>query len=88
MRCHRYVWNLIVGRPWQFDEGVWYDRRANAYLVEKGGWKLQFLPIEANSIKFSAEKMAFLSVSRDEIIQAYKANYIVLALMFVEQPTL
>lgn len=28
------VCHLILGRPWQFDKSVWYNGRANAYIME------------------------------------------------------
>ncbi|KAI0529651.1 hypothetical protein KFK09_002205 [Dendrobium nobile] len=37
--CH-----LILGRLWQFDAGVIYDGRANAYSLDWKGRRLRFLP--------------------------------------------
>lgn len=67
--------HLILGRPWQFDEGVWYDGHANAYIVEWKGKKLRLVPTHANEKETAvAETSVFIVVSSSEILHDYKGR--------------
>lgn len=53
--------HLILGRPWQFDMGAWYNCRDNIYMFDwKGRW-IHLLPL-SNMHKVTKANVAYLSI--------------------------
>lgn len=78
------VCHLILGRPWQFNEGIWYDGRANAYVVEWKGEKLWLLSYDTNSTILKQDKVAFLAITRAEILKEIKEDNWLLVVQVIE----
>lgn len=60
-------YHVILDRSWQFDEGIWYDGRANAYVVKWKGKKLRLLSNDTNPTQLKQDKTAFLAITEAEI---------------------
>lgn len=69
---------------WQFNKGIWYDGRADAYIVEWKGKKLQFLSTNTSSALFKQDKVAFLAITGAKILKEVKEDSWLLAVQAVE----
>lgn len=81
------VCHIILGRPWQFEEGAWFNGRANAYIVEWKGKKLWLISNENNPSKSEVDKLAFLLALEVELMQDYKEGVVMFAIFIFEKRT-
>ncbi|XP_028551072.1 uncharacterized protein LOC110094610 [Dendrobium catenatum] len=80
------VCHLILGRPWQFDTGVIYDGRANAYAFEWKGRKLKLLPTVLRPANEDADrKPALCIVSGNSLLKSGREAKAVLAVVVAEE---
>ncbi|PON61865.1 hypothetical protein PanWU01x14_142830 [Parasponia andersonii] len=77
--CH-----LILGRPWQFDMGAWYDCCANAYLFDWKGRKMRLLPFPAKSELPTKDKATLFTVSGSSLLSEYKDSSRMFLLLVTE----
>ncbi|KAI0500729.1 hypothetical protein KFK09_018945 [Dendrobium nobile] len=79
------VCHLILGRPWQFDTGVVYDGRANAYSFEWKGHKLRLLPTARVATEDDPEHRPDLGiVSGSSLLKTGKESKSLVALLVAE----
>ncbi|XP_020694313.1 uncharacterized protein LOC110108140 [Dendrobium catenatum] len=80
------VCHLILGRPWQFDTGVVYDGRANAYAFEWKGRKLKLLPTTHRPANEDGDrKPAICIVSGNSLLKSGREVKAVLAVVVAEE---
>ncbi|KAI0510488.1 hypothetical protein KFK09_011090 [Dendrobium nobile] len=78
------VCHMILGRPWQYDNGAMYDCRQNTYSFEWKGQKLRLLPHAPVPNTNSNKDKAVLNIVSGAtfLVDAKSCMY---ALVFVDQ---
>lgn len=62
--CH-----IIMGHPWQFHKGVWFNWQAITYIAKWKGKKLWLVQNDSTSKNFDQDKSIFLSVLKLKVLQ-------------------
>ncbi|XP_020690236.1 uncharacterized protein LOC110105185 [Dendrobium catenatum] len=79
------VCHMILGRPWQYDNGDVYDCRQNTYSFEWKGRKIRLLPHVTVSVDTSNKNKAVLNIVSGANFLAGQPSYIY-AVVAVDDP--
>lgn len=82
------VCHVILGRPWRFDMGVWYDGRANTYTLEWKNEMIILLPSSRPKTVASDDntsKTSFISVTGAQCAAALHTRSQILAQLIAEE---
>jgi hypothetical protein len=71
-----YVFNLLLGRPWQYDINFVHDGRRNTYTLEKNGRTHMLLLIEDNKVKEETINTILLMSGKELLDEVKKEEYI------------
>ncbi|KAI0500296.1 hypothetical protein KFK09_018508 [Dendrobium nobile] len=80
------VCHIILGRPWQFDNGAVYDCRQNTYCFEWKGRKLRLLPNAIGHSDNRNKDKAVLTIIPGAALLSEKGHSCVYALVVLETP--
>jgi hypothetical protein len=66
------VCHLLLGRPWQYDRNLIYDRRMNTYTLEKNGRTHMLLLIKDKEVKLEVSNTVLLMSGKELLMEVKK----------------